>query len=122
MNFNQGSIRNRLLVSIPLFVIGFLLTQIDFSIVWRYFAWSNQTLATIVLWAITVYLARQKKLYWITLIPAVFMTAVVTSYLLFSPEGFSLNYSVAIVAGVVISFLILEKKDYSPIVNSYNMQ
>jgi len=75
MKFNQGPIKNRLMISIPLFLIGFLLTQIDFGIIWRYFAWSNQTLATIVLWAISVFLLQEKKLYWIAFIPALFMTA-----------------------------------------------
>ncbi|PWE00303.1 carbon starvation CstA family protein [Marinilabilia rubra] len=105
LNYKQGPIRNRLLVSIPLFVAGFLLTQIDFSIIWRFFAWSNQTLATVVLWAITVYLASENKLFWITLIPAVFMTSVITSYLLFAPEGFGLSYSISILSGVSIAVL-----------------
>ena len=73
MNYGQGPIKNRLFVSIPLFAIGLFLTQMDFSIIWRYFAWSNQTLAMIVLWAITVYLMQEKKFFWITLIPAIFM-------------------------------------------------
>jgi carbon starvation protein CstA len=105
LNFKQGPIKNRLMVSIPLFVIGFMLTQIDFAIVWRYFAWSNQTLATVVLWAITVYLVQQKRFYWVTLIPALFMTAVITSYLLFAPEGFGLSYSVSVTVGITMSIL-----------------
>ncbi|HCU18461.1 MAG TPA: carbon starvation protein A, partial [Bacteroidales bacterium] len=91
LKFRQGPLINRLMISVPLFAVGFLLTRIDFSIIWRYFAWSNQTLAMIVLWAITVYLFKAKKLYWVTLVPAVFMTAVITTYLLFAPEGFSLS-------------------------------
>lgn len=105
MNFKQGPIKNRLLVSIPLFAIGFLLTQIDSSIIWRYFAWANQTLGMIVLWAITVYLAQERKFYWITLIPAVFMTAVITTYLLFAPEGFSLPKEIAYPIGIGLSLL-----------------
>ncbi len=117
MKFNQGPITNRLIISIPLFIVGFLLTQIDFSIVWRYFAWSNQTLATIVLWAITVYLMQEKKLYWITFIPALFMTAVTSTYLLFAPEGFSLSKEISYSAGAlltVISFIgfFIYKKKY----------
>ncbi|MGQ8337942.1 carbon starvation CstA family protein [Sunxiuqinia sp. A32] len=105
MKYKQGPIKNRLIVSIPLFVVGFLLTQIDFSIIWRYFAWSNQTLATIVLWTITIYLAQERKFYWITLLPAVFMTAVITTYLLFAPEGFSLSKDISYTAGILISLL-----------------
>ena len=105
MNYKQGPIKNRLFVSIPLFVVGFLLTQIDFSIIWRYFAWSNQTLATVVLWTITIYLLQEHKFYWITLIPAVFMTAVIITYLLFAPEGFSLSKEISYIAGISVAIL-----------------
>lgn len=105
LNYKQGPIKNRLFISIPLFAIGFLLTQIDFSIIWRYFAWANQTLAMIVLWTITVYLAREKKFYWITLIPAVFMTAVTTTYLFFAPEGFSLSKEISYSVGGILSVI-----------------
>lgn len=103
LKFKQGPIKNRLMVSIPLFAVGYGLTLINFAVIWRYFAWSNQTLAMVVLWAITVYLAQEKKFYWITLIPAVFMTVVITSYLLFAPEGFGLSYTISISAGLLIA-------------------
>lgn len=105
LNYKQGPIKNRLFVSIPLFVVGFLLTRIDFSIIWRYFAWSNQTLAMIILWTITVYLVQEKKFYWVTLIPAVFMTAVTSTYLLFAPEGFALPKEISYSAGALLSVL-----------------
>jgi carbon starvation protein CstA len=116
LNFKQGPIRNRLIISAPLFIIGYMLTRIDFSIIWRYFAWSNQTLAMVVLWTITVYLAQEKKQYWITLVPAVFMTAVTTTYLLFAPEGFSvsmvMSYSIGILLAILsfCTFLLYRKK------------
>ncbi|MGF1586682.1 MAG: carbon starvation protein A [Bacteroidales bacterium] len=103
MKLKQGPIINRLLISIPLFVIGYLLTRIDFSVIWRYFAWSNQTLATVVLWTITVYLVNQKKNYWITLLPALFMTAVISTYLFLAPEGFSLNKNISYLIGLTIT-------------------
>jgi carbon starvation protein CstA len=103
LKFKQGPVKNRLFISIPLFLIGFLITRMDFSVIWRYFAWSNQTLAMIVLWAITVYLARNRKFYWITLIPAVFMTAVTVTYLLFAPEGFSLPRIISYTVGATAS-------------------
>jgi carbon starvation protein CstA len=103
LKFKQGPIKNRLMISIPLFAVGYGLTLIDFAVIWRYFAWSNQTLAMVVLWAITVYLAREKKFYWITLIPALFMTTVITSYLLFAPEGFGLPYMVSVSVGVAFA-------------------
>jgi carbon starvation protein CstA len=107
LNFKQGPVRNRLMICIPLFAAGFLLTRIDFSIIWRYFAWSNQTLAMVVLWAITVYLTQEKKQYRVTLVPAVFMTAVTSTYLLLAPEGFSLPIGISWLMGIVISIISL---------------
>jgi carbon starvation protein CstA len=107
LKFDQKSIKNRLILIFPIFTIGFLLTQIDFSIIWRYMAWSNQTLATIVLWAITIYLATERKIYWISLIPAVFMSAVVSAYLLVAPEGFGINTFYGQISGVCIAGLLL---------------
>ena len=107
LNLKQGPIRNRLIISIPLFAAGFLLTRIDFSIIWRYFAWSNQTLAMVFLWTVSVYLMQEKKQYWVSLVPAVFMTAVTTTYLFFAPEGFSLSMGVSYSIGIVISIISL---------------
>ena len=107
LNLRQGPIRNRLMISVPLFAVGYLLTRIDFSVIWRYFAWSNQTLAMVVLWTITVYLAQERKQYWVTLVPAVFMTAVTSTYLLFAPEGFSLSMGVSYSIGIMISIVSL---------------
>ena len=107
LNYGQGPIKNRLFVSVPLFAVGLLLTQMDFSIIWRYFAWSNQTLAMIVLWTITVYLAQQRKFYWITLLPALLMTAVTSTYLLFAPEGFSFSKEISYSAGAFITLASL---------------
>ncbi len=107
VNLKQISLINRLVISIPLFIIGFSLTQFDFAIIWRYMAWSNQTLSTIVLWAITIYLAVSKKLFWITLLPAVFMTAVITNYILIAPEGFKLSQNLGYPIGLTFAFITL---------------
>jgi len=107
LKFDQKSIKNRLILVAPLFTIGFLLTQIDFSIIWRYMAWSNQTLATIVLWTITIYLATERKLYWITLVPAVFMSAVVSAYLLVAPEGFGINTFYGQISGICVAGVLM---------------
>lgn len=86
LRIDQKPIKNRLAVAIPLFAVGVILVLFalesaeNFNIIWRYFSWSNQTLATIGLWAASAYLAKIGKLYWITLLPAAFMTVVVTSY------------------------------------------
>lgn len=90
LKFDQKPIKNRLAISIPIFVlVGLLLwfnmaNQKGFDNIWGYFGWANQTLAVFSLWAVTVYLTKAKKglYYFITLIPACFMTAVCTTYLL----------------------------------------
>lgn len=107
LKYKQEPLKNRLLIAIPLFLCGYLLTLIDFGIVWRYFAWTNQTLATIVLWTVTVWLIREGKAYWLSLAPAVFMTAVVVSYILLAPEGFSLPVTWSHAAGVVVALTAL---------------
>lgn len=106
LRYHQGPIKNRLMITVPLFAAGFALTRIDFSIIWRYFAWTNQTLATIVLWTVTVYLIRERKNYWVTFIPAAFMTTVVTSYLLLAPEGFQLPAGVSYWVGGLVALAL----------------
>ena len=109
LHYDQSSVAKRLIISVPIFAAAFGIMMIDFSVLWRYFAWCNQTLAVFTLWAITVYLARHKKFYFITLIPAMFMTAVSVSYILFAPtpEGFGLSYTIAVGTGIAIAFLLL---------------
>ena len=91
MRLDQRPILKRLAISVPLFVAGFVILQIDFAVLWRYFAWCNQTLAVFTLWALTVYLVRERKLYAITLIPALFMTAVCSTYIFIAGEGLALS-------------------------------
>jgi carbon starvation protein CstA len=104
LKLKQGPLKNRFLISLPLFAIALILTQVNFGIIWRYFAWSNQTLATIVLWTITVYLVKSDKNFWITLIPSLFMTMVITTYILLAPEGLGLNKNISYFIGGVITF------------------
>lgn len=106
--FNQKPVKNRFIIALPLFAVGILLvlfaigSTANFNMIWRYFAWSNQTLATIALWAASAYLAKTGKLFWLTTIPATFMTVVVTSYILIAPEGFKLPYPVGLTTGLVV--------------------
>jgi len=105
LHYKQNPVKNRFVIAIPLFIVGVALCFIDFTIIWRYFAWSNQTLAMIALWASAVYLVKNNKLHWIATIPATFMTAVTSTYILVAPEGFSLpdsiGYPVGIIAAIV---------------------
>lgn len=97
LHIDQSRLSRRLAVSVPVFALTFGLMLIDFNVLWRYFAWTNQTLAAFTLWAATVYLARHGKAYVITLVPAMFMTMVVVTYILYAPapEGFGLPMAVA---------------------------
>ncbi len=122
LHLEQRSIAKRLMICVPLFLvaIGILLySQKDadgFDMIWRYFAWSNQTLAVFTLWALTVYLVLEKKPYWITLLPALFMTAVCSTYIFVAPEGFGLDNLLSQMIGLVVTvavfalFLIWKKK------------
>ena len=111
LGMEQKSMRHRLYICIPMFVvaIGLLLYSLrdanGFNMIWRYFAWANQTLAVFTLWAITVFLAVSKKPYIITLIPALFMTSVCSTYICIAPEGLGLSpvvsYSVGIACVVI---------------------
>ena len=95
---NQKPVRNRLIITLPLLAAGALLTQLDFNVLWRYFSWSNQTLAMVSLWVATAYLieeADNKYKSWITALPATFMSAVSITYILIADEGFGINMHLA---------------------------
>lgn len=104
---DQSKFTKRLFVTLPLLIAGYLIGQCDYKIVWRYFSWSNQTLATIVLWACSVYLLQQKKNWYITVIPATYMTAVVTAYILTAKEGLKLDYLLAVTIGILFAIIAL---------------
>jgi len=107
-HLDQTKVRNRLIITIPLLGIGTLLTQLDFNVLWRYFSWSNQTLAMIVLWIATAYLVREGKYLLsslITAIPAAFMTAVSVTYILIADEGFRLAPAFDYPAGIILALV-----------------
>lgn len=103
LKLGQKSLINRLWVAIPVFILTFALLQMNFDVIWRYFAWSNQTLSVFTLWAITVYLSKRNKFYGISLIPAIFMTAVSVTYLFLAPEGFSLSPTISYSIGLIVT-------------------
>ena len=113
LHMEQKSISKRLMISIPLFIAAIVLLlyslkdQAGFDMIWRYFAWCNQTLAVFTLWALTIYLAEERKLYWVTLIPALFMTAVCGNYIFVAPEGFGLSTPISMVVTGVILVVVL---------------
>lgn len=116
LHYEQKNTKSRLLVAIPIFAASFgvllfsLRSPGGFDMIWRYFAWTNQILATVTLWALSVYLYREKKCFYITLLPAIFMTMVVSSYIFIAQkEGFGLAPMVAysIAAVITLSLLVL---------------
>lgn len=124
LKVDQRPVGKRLLICIPLFlltigVLVYSLTDAEgFKIIWRYFAWCNQTLSVFTLWAITVYLVREKKNFYITLLPALMMTLVCSTYICIAPEGLSLPHTLSYIIGGVCAmtalvwFIIWHRKNY----------
>ena len=101
IGLEQRSVRKRLYICIPMCLgaVMLLLWQMEnpngFNVIWQYFGWANQTLSVFTLWALTVYLARQKKPFAVTMVPALFMTMVCSTFLLVSRQAFGLDASLA---------------------------
>ena len=108
LGMEQHSVKRRLYISVPLFAVVtvFLLWQISnpngFNIIWQYFGWANQTLSVFTLWTLTVYLAQRNKPFVITLIPALFMTVVCSTFLFVSPQAFGLNVTIGYGLGAAV--------------------
>ncbi|MBR2527540.1 MAG: carbon starvation protein A [Blautia sp.] len=109
---DQKKFVKRLVLCVPLLGAGALIGHLDYTVVWRYFSWTNQTLAMIVLWTASMYLYKEKKNYWITAVPATFMSAVSMTYFFCAPEclgAFGLTTTIAYPVGLVLAacFLII---------------
>ncbi len=120
---DQRSILKRFAVCIPLFVIGYGITLINFDIVWRYFAWANQTLAAVVLWAIYIWLARKKRNCWVALIPALAMTFIVTCFVFVSPQFFGIEnkilaFALAALSTVALGYLANRRVDPAIVISN----
>lgn len=105
-HIDQSKLPKRIAVTIPLLIIGAVLTQLNFDVVWRYFSWSNQTLAMITLWAAAMYLTKNAANKWYSLLcalPAAFMTAVSSTYILMADEGFRLSANIAYPSGIALA-------------------
>lgn len=99
------SIKNRLLVAVPILTVAYFMTHLDFSVIWRYFAFSNMLLSTSVLWLATKYLFDRQAFHWITSIPAVIGTAVTVSYISTAAIGLGLPQSYGIPIGITMTLL-----------------
>jgi carbon starvation protein CstA len=107
LKIKQEKIIKRLLLSLPVFALSITLIFIDFQVLWRYFAWINQSLSVFTFWAITVWLARRGKFFYVSLIPALWMTMVCTTYIMVAPEGFLLEPQIGNIIGGAVSVLLL---------------
>ena len=86
LGVEQRAISKRFMIALPLFAIGVVLLFVDFDVVWRYFAWTNQAMSVVTLWVIVVYLRKFKRNIWVALPPAVFMTYICTSFVFVSNQ------------------------------------
>ena len=127
---DQKQIKNRLIITLPLLGAGAVLTQLDFNVLWRYFSWSNQTLAMISLWVATAYLLKtheNKLTSLITALPATFMSAVSMTYILMASEGFRLGANIGYPTGIIFAaalfvvYLVAGKKAGLPEVESKHL-
>ena len=131
-HLDQRPIPKRLVIAFPLFLCVFGMVFVDFEVVWRYFAWTNQTLAVFTLWAGTIWLYRKSHQpsavsrqsydrfgYLIALVPALFMTMVCTSYIVIAKEGLNIapelrwiGYAVAglVTIGCLFGFICWARK------------
>lgn len=113
LHIDQKKIGKRLLISIPIFLacFGLLLYSIKdkegFDIIWRYFAWTNQTMSVFTLWALSVYMVYTRRIVWVTLIPALFMTFVCSCYIFIAPEGLSLSANMSQLLGGIVTLVLL---------------
>ena len=115
---DQSNWKKRLFMTVPLLGVGAVICHMDYSMVWRYFSWANQTLAMIALWAAAVYLARQHKNFWICAIPAAFMSSVSLTYFTAAGEclgilwntlaiPMSVYYPIAVGVGIAAACLFM---------------
>lgn len=112
LHLAQDKLAKRLMLCMPLFVVSACLLFLDFNVLWRYFAWTNQTLATFALWAVGIWLCHQERANGtrcyrclVAIVPATFMTFVCSSYIIIAPEGFGLGEGVAYGVGAVVTLV-----------------
>jgi carbon starvation protein CstA len=103
----QTKVANRYKLAIPMFAVAISLNFVDFTVIWRYFGWANQTLAAVALWTGTVFLAKRGNRWWLAALPATFMTVVTTSYILVEEYGLALRYQTGVALGLLFGLACL---------------
>lgn len=105
LDLAQNKIKNRLIFAVPMIIVVGIITQLDYNSVWRYFAWVNQSVATIVLWMGAVYMSKKFAgcSFFVALIPAIFMTVNSIAYIIQAPEGLELSTILANITGLILA-------------------
>lgn len=125
LNKEQKTIKSRLAISLPIFVVTLIVLiysvsdKEGFNLIWRYFAWCNQALSVFTLWAITVFLSKRGNYWWVTFVPAIFMTMVCSTYIFIAPECLHLDKTISYAAGAIVTIVtvavflksLISKKD-----------
>ncbi|MGD6894033.1 carbon starvation CstA family protein [Bacillus sp. UMB0728] len=105
--FNMESKIKILLVTVLVAVPALFLATIDYTFLWRYVGWTNQVVATVMLWTGTVYLLKNSRFHWICGVPALFMTGVVCTYIFYAPEGLGMDYRLSMIIGFSLAAAVL---------------
>lgn len=105
--FNMEGKVKVLLVTLLLAAPALYLATIDYTFLWRYVGWTNQLVATVMLWTAAMYLLKENKFHWIASVPALFMSGVVCTYIFYAPEGFGMDYNTSLLIGSVLTFTVL---------------
>lgn len=127
LNKEQKTIKSRLAISLPIFAVTLIVLiysvsdKEGFNLIWRYFAWCNQALSVFTLWAITVFLKNRGNYWWVTFVPAIFMTMVCSTYIFIAPECLGLDKTISYTAGAIVTIMtvavfmksLISKKDSS---------
>ena len=107
LNIPQNNIWRRMTIVIPIILIALWMMNFQFDVLWRYFGWNNQLLSVFTLWAITVYLCKRKRQYVISLVPALFMTFICTSFICFAKIGFNMNLTWSYISAGCVDLMML---------------
>ena len=107
LHYKQDKIYKRLILAIPIFACSIIVMLVDFQVLWRYFAWFNQTISIFTFWAVSVWLAKNGKNYIISLIPAIWMSMTCVAYILVAPEGFGIVPLYGNIIGALFALALL---------------
>ncbi len=103
LRLEQHTRWKRLALALPIFSAVILLANVDFSLMWRYCGWATQCLACFTLWSLSVLLRQRQRLHWLSTLPALFMTAMCTTYILYAPEGMGLSLTLSSTCGAALA-------------------